>query len=379
MRVVVDGSPLFRKLDGVGRYTSSLIKELVHLDADNQYKVIRFWGDKLHGHAPKNRRADYVTIPMPRKVYALIFKRFGLSVNRWLPKKVDVVFYPNFIKFPRIKDVKSIVVIHDLAFLEAPKTVADKNLDFLSKHVPRSVRDADAIVAVSEETQKSIAKHFGINASDITVVPNAVDNQFFASSSLEELNLAQQRYGLPDQFILHVGTIEPRKNIVRLVEAYTQLPANIRERYPLVLAGKRGWKSDKIFHHIHEALEQGHTILPIGFVANKYLPALYKLASLLVFPSIHEGFGLPILEAFAAGTPVVTSNLPPMNQIGKDAAIFVNPEQPGSIATGIKSLLSNQKLRDRLIKHGRETAKRYSWHESALKLKKLIEEIGKDE
>lgn len=387
MKVAVDATPLMRKPDGVGRYSSSLVSELVRQDSDNTYRAIGFLNDRTKHHAIPKNELKYEYIPLPRQVYSQWFKRVGpVSVNRWLSSRPDVVLYPNFVAFPKVKGAKSILIIHDLAFIDMPETIAQRgrtmekvlpgNLSYLQKFVPRSIEQADAIVAVSEETQAAIAKRYGINASDITVVPNAVDNRFFAKYTKDELQVVQKHYGLPEDFILFLGTIEPRKNVMRLLEAYEKLPAKLRETYPLVLAGKKGWKSDDIYAKIKSMLEQGHTILTTGFIEDEHLPGLLQSANALVFPSIHEGFGLPILEGFASGVPVICSDIAPMNRLAENAAAFIDPESPTTITNALKSVLGSKQKRQDLRAKGKTVAKKHTWHASAQIMKQLINHLA---
>jgi alpha-1,3-rhamnosyl/mannosyltransferase len=231
------------------------------------------------------------------------------------------------------------------------------------------------VVAVSEETRIAIAKHYAVNASDITVVPNAVDANFFTKVSDADNKRTANKYTLPSDYILFLGTLEPRKNLVRLLEAYSQLPSELTSRYPLVLAGNPGWKNKEILNKINELIANGFNVHKIGFVEDKDLPALFDLARLFVFPSIHEGFGLPILEAMAAGTPVVTSNLPPMNRIAKNVAMFVEPEQVGSIKNAIERVLSSPRIASSMSNRGQQMAQRYTWDNSAQTMLELIERV----
>jgi len=276
---------------------------------------------------------------------------------------------------PKVSGAKSIVVVHDLAFLDTPSSLQDKNLNYLKTFVPRSVASADALVAVSEPTREAIAKHFAINISSISVVPNAVSSLFFKKASQEKLAEVQASYCLPSKFILYVGTIEPRKNILGLLDAYAKLSPALRNNYPLVLTGSRGWKNREIHKRIHQLLEAGNTILTTGFISDEDLPAVYQSATIFALPSFHEGFGIPILEAFASGIPVLTSNIEPMKSITGKAAVLVNPEKPQSIAYGLNKLLSEARTRTMLAKRGQEVAKTYTWSKSAQAMLKIIESL----
>jgi alpha-1,3-rhamnosyl/mannosyltransferase len=163
---------------------------------------------------------------------------------------------------------------------------------------------------------------------------------------------------------------------MNLLEGYASLPAKLREQYPLVLAGKKGWNSEGIDQRVQELLEEGNSILTTGFVDDEDLPALLKAANLLLWPSIHEGFGLPILEAMAAGTPVVTSDLAPMNRLGEDAALFVTPDKPVTITSAAKRVLESPKLAKEMAKKGKLVAKKHRWDVSASLMLDLINKLS---
>lgn len=396
MNIYIDATSLLRKPDGVGRYASSVTRALLEIDKDNSYRALAFADDRPKHKAIPSSELKYEYLPIPRQVYNQWFKRVGqVSVNRWLKKQPDMVIYPNFVNFPKIKGAKSILVVHDLAYLEVPETLTKRklgklekvvpksfvrpNLHYLEKFVPRALEQASAVVAVSEETRDALAAQYGMNVSDITVIPNAVDERFFARRTAEEIQSVKNKYGLPDDFILFLGTIEPRKNLMNLLEGYAGLPAKLREKYPLVLAGNKGWNSQDIDARIHELLSEGNSILTTGFVEDEDLPALFKSANLLLWPSIHEGFGLPILEAMAAGTPVVTSDLAPMNRLAEDAALFVTPDKPATITSSAKRVLESPKLSKEMVSKGKAVAKKYQWEASAQLMLELIHQISTTE
>lgn len=392
MNIYIDATALLRKPDGVGRYASSIVSALVEMDKDNNYRALGFADDRRRFHAINKDRLTYEYLPLLRRVYQQWFKRVGpVSVNRWLKRRPDVVFYPNFVNFPKIKDAKSIVVIHDVAFIEEPGTLPERNfgrinrivprslrqpnLSYLEEYVPKAIKQADAVVAVSEETQAAIAQRYGINASQITVAPNAVDERFYGRVENDTKQAIRVRYGLPDEYILFVGTIEPRKNVGRLIEAYANLPAALKEKYPLVLAGRPGWNNELVYKRIHELMGEGNTIMAVGFVEDEDLPAIYNMARTFVFPSIHEGFGLPILEAMAARTAVICSDKAPMNRLAEDGALFIDPEDPVSMTSAMKKVLGDPKLAKSMIEKGQRVAKKHTWEASAQTLHQLIESL----
>jgi glycosyltransferase involved in cell wall biosynthesis len=223
--------------------------------------------------------------------------------------------------------------VHDLTFLVHPECFEPRLHRYLARVVPRSLRRAHHILADSHATQRDLTRLLGVPAERISVIYPGVDEQFCplpASASAP----VRRRLGLPDTFLLFVGTLEPRKNLVRLLEALHRLP----NAPPLVLAGRRGWLYDEVFAAV-ERLHLHERVCWLDFVEDTDLPALYNLAEAFIYPSLYEGFGLPVAEALACGTPVVTSRLASLPEVAGDAAILVDPFDSAAIAAGIQQAL----------------------------------------
>jgi len=227
----------------------------------------------------------------------------------------------------------------------------------------RAVRRAARILAISEATAADLRELVPEAGDKIVVTPLAADPRFRTAIPDETLARVRTRYGLPDSFVLATGTIEPRKNLDRLVRAYGALPDELRRGCPLVLAGRRGWDADPVFAAIAEL--DGASVRHLDFVPDEDLPGLYAAATVFCYPSLYEGFGLPVLEAMQSGTPVVTSNVSSMPEVGGDAVRYVEPHDEASIAASLADLLSDAAARAELSRAGVERARRFSWEETA--------------
>jgi glycosyltransferase involved in cell wall biosynthesis len=240
--------------------------------------------------------------------------------------------------------------------------------------VGNAVRVADRLLADSEATKRDILKFFDLPPEIITVVHLPVGEQFHRILDPSALEDVRTKYHLPDEFILYVGTLEPRKNVTRLAKAYSLLSKDIRTRYSLVLAGAAGWFSTEIISEI-EALQMGDRIRMIGYVDQQTLPGLYSLASLFAYISVYEGFGAPPLEAMACGTPVISSNTSSLPEAVGDAGVLVDPYNVDEITAQLQTLLTDDSLRISLSKAGLERVKRFDAAEKAREVLGIFEEV----
>jgi len=266
-------------------------------------------------------------------------------------------------------------VVHDLAYLHTPEYVRTKNRKYLERFVPKSVKTADAVVAVSQTVKEDLVNRFNLDENKVFVAPNGVDEKRFARANPAKIRKVKEKYGIKGEYFLFVSTLEPRKNLAGLLGAYEKLGKKIPA---LVLAGGEGWRNDDAMENIKRMRQNGFSVITTGFVSDEDLPALYSGANMLVLPSHFEGFGLPIIEAMAAGIPVITSNKNPMKEVGGNAALYANPKDTDDIADKISLLYTDNALREQLVRRGRANIKRFSWEESAKVFKNLIRELAKE-
>lgn len=295
--------------------------------------------------------------------------RLPFDLYRYKP---DVMFMPiQQIPYLRPQKTKMVAVVHDLAVHRYPEQFRYK--DWLLLHVfsAHAVREADEIIAVSRATADDIARYYG-RTKNVHVIHHGVDHERFRApgEAEQEGSWGQLKSLYPDlkkPFVLYVGQLQPRKNLVRLIEAFEQLRRSETE-LQLVLAGGEGWLKKPIFTAINSSTEVKN-ILALGVVPDSLLPALYWQAEVFVLPSLYEGFGMPILEAFACGCPVVTSNVSSMPEVAGGAAVLVNPTSVESMTAGIKEALGSQ---EDLRKQGWERAREFDWDVTARKVLEVL-------
>jgi glycosyltransferase involved in cell wall biosynthesis len=277
---------------------------------------------------------------------------------------LHVLHSPDYIP-PLVRRCRSVITVHDLAFLRWPELLTSDSRRYFNGHIRRAVRSADRIIAVSRATKHDLMELLGVSPDRIDVVYEAPAFELPGANrgprpSGVSSQAPRPNSALPEDYILFIGMLEPRKNLVRLIEAF----ANVKRRgYPgvLLLAGSPGWLAEPIL----EAVRQHSAYVFIQPVDLRGLPELYRRARLLAFPSLYEGFGLPLLEAMACGTPVLTSNVSSLPEIAGDAALLVDPNDAGAIAAGIWQLLKDEALREVLRAKGLARAKEFSWQRAA--------------
>ncbi|MBP1466567.1 glycosyltransferase family 4 protein [Candidatus Chloroploca sp. M-50] len=262
---------------------------------------------------------------------------------------------------PLFCPVPSVITIHDLAFIRFPQTFRAYNRTYLDFATRLSARRASRILAVSEHTKREVVGLLGIPEDRIIVTPNAVRDHFRPPEP-GVLAHFRARKGLPERFLLTVGTLEPRKNLTTLLDAYAQVVRT--HQVPLLIGGGKGWLYDAVFQRL-EALGLRDLVEFVGYIEEEELPLWYAAATVFVFPSIYEGFGMPPLEAMACGTPVITSASASLPEVVGDAGLMVNPHDAGAFAQAIIALLDDRALHHELRERGLRRAEAFSWHTTA--------------
>lgn len=365
MHITIDYTPAVRQVAGIGRYTRGLVSALAELDRENRYTLFCVGQAPTDMALPENFSVR--TSNIPSRWLTTGWHRFGLplAVER-LAGDCDV-FHSTDFTLPPLRDARGVVTVHDLSFLRLPEHADPGLRAYLTKAVPRAVARAQRVLADSQNTKADLVELLGVDAEKVTVVPGGVEARFRPVRDTVKLGEVRTRYALPQWFILAVGTIEPRKNLTRLIAAYAQMRRQTGLPHQLVIAGKPGWLYEGIYEKVaKEGL--GEYVQFAGYVADEDLPALYTLADLLAFPSLYEGFGLPPLEAMACGTPVVTSNRASLPEAVGSAALQVDAEDNDALADAMARVLGNAHLRMRLVDLGRAQAARFTWKAAAEKL-----------
>lgn len=348
-------------VDGIGSYTRELMKRFVAAESVDLVPIS--YGYSL----PQMDDIAHETLQCGRFARsAAISALSGLSFpgTGRIGKKVDLMHATDHL-IPNLGKVPIVATLMDAIPLSHPEWVTLNFRAVKNALWRRSTHWATHVITISEYSKQEIEKHFGVPAEKISVIPLGVDERWFHPIARETMGRTLSRYGLPDKFFLFVGTLQPRKNIGRVIEAYLSLPQGIKNEVPLVIVGRAGWQCDEIV----DALASGAYGIPVFWL--KHLPdddllAVMKAATALVFPSLYEGFGLPVLEAFAAGTPVITSNGTSLPEVAGDAALLVDPVDTSSIAGAMLHLLENPDLANLLREKGYVRARAHSWDRTAL-------------
>jgi glycosyltransferase involved in cell wall biosynthesis len=356
---------------GIGRYTRELVRHVMQL-APTEYAFVLVYAAGWPGTVvPYQHEIDdllrvrpttrTVAIPLPARRLTQLWHRLKVPLRiEWLTGHVDIVHAPDFVLPPTAKP--GLVTIHDLSYLVHPECAVPGVARYLREAVPPSIARADAVFADSIATKNDVVRLLGVADDAVEVVYAAVAPRFHPMDAAIIAPI-RQKYDLPERFLLAGGTLEPRKNYVRLFEAYAHA---LRDHPlpPLVVFGRRGWMYEEIIRAPARLGISAH-IRFIDFIDDNDLPALYNLAWAFVYPSIYEGFGLPPLEAIACGTPTLVSNVSSLPEVVGDAAIQVAPDDITGMASGLVRLTNDNDLRAVLRQAGPMQAKTFTWEAAA--------------
>ncbi|HEX8967606.1 MAG TPA: glycosyltransferase family 1 protein [Chloroflexota bacterium] len=343
MRIGFEVTPLTSPHSGIGTYAANLLEHLVRRNGD----VILPLSPQTGGRLRLNKTVWMQTV-LP----------WALAGDR-----VDVCHFTNNVA-PMYVPCPVVMTIHDMTLWLCPEHHPRQRLLAMRPVIPLAARRAAAIITVSQSAKRDIVRLLGVAESKVHVVYEAPAAQFRPLPRGPALDSLRRQYGLPEHIVLYVGTIEPRKNLVRLLHAFARLPTANASARALVLVGARGWKDSSVFQTVDQ-LGLGERVRFLGQVPIETLVGLYNLADVLAFPSLYEGFGLPIVEAMACGTAVVTSRSGSLGEIAGNAAEFVEPTDTDSIAHGIQRVLDDDAWRTELRRRGRVRAGAFSWAEAA--------------
>ena len=353
---------------GTENYALHLIRELLAVGGEHRFRLY-FRQAPPAGLFPPG--AEERVIPFPR-----LWTHVALS-REMLAHPPDLLFVPSHV-LPLARPRRSVVTVHDLGYHYHPEAHTAWQNVYLRWSTRHNARSATRVLADSEATRRDLVNYYHTPPDRIAVVYPGRDETLAPVSDPALLAGVRARYGLADPYLLYVGTLQPRKNLVRLVQAFSRLPALLagQEQPPhlpgLVLAGMKGWLHDEIVSQVRALGLEGQVLLP-GYVPEDDLPALLSGALAFVFPSLYEGFGLPVLEAMACGTPVICSNTSSLPEVAGDAALLVDPHDVESLARAMLRLLMNGHLRSELAARGLEQARRFSWRRCARETLAVLE------
>lgn len=310
--------------------------------------------------------------------YKLLYSFIPVPYSWFFGKNADVTHFFNYHVPPGVKG-KVVTTVYDMVYKAYPGTMNCKTRYMLDMNMVRSCKRADIIVTISNFSKNEIIKYLDIPAGKIAVMPCGVDmKQFRPSYSENEIRHVKVKYGIDSEYFLFLGTLEPRKNIERLVEAYYIVKKCVKDAPKLVIAGKKGWLYESIFQKVQDLRLNGD-VLFTGYVDNEDTPKLMRGAFAFVFPSLYEGFGLPPLEAMACGTPVITSNSSSLPEVVGDAAILSDPYSVESISEAMVQVIEDSTFRSQLSKRGLERVKSFTWDNSARIISEIYEFLARSQ
>lgn len=374
MRIGVDLAAAVNQRAGIGRYARGVLSALAaETTGDWFLGVAPQPNDTAYdGPLPRFGRGRTVTLPISERHLWIAWQRLRLPLPPdLLSPRLDVFYNPDFL-LPRLAYAQGVCTVHDLGFITVPECSFPNLREHLLRAVPWSLRRARRVVAVSEHTKRDLVTLLGVPAERIHVAGNAPDGQFCPVEDVAWRAAERARLAVPERFLLAVGTLEPRKNLVRLFEALA-LMRHRGYRMPLVVAGREGWLYEPIYRRVEE-MDLRECVRFLPGPSDRDLMALYNLCDVMVFPSLYEGFGVPPLEALACGAVVVSSNAASLPEVLGDAALFVDPYDVESMAAAIARAIEDLELRRLLRARGPAMAARYTWAESARRVRAALRE-----
>ena len=375
LRVCIDVSAAVHHRAGLGRYAHELVKGLVELgkgEVTSPLQLTAFYHQRGEAQLdPPIDQLPRVTTRLsvrPWRLATALAYFTGFGMDRVLDDAH--LFHATEHLLPRLRRIRSVFTLHDLIFQFDPDSHKPLNIAFLKIMMPRFLKAADTIIAVSECSRRDAVRLYGVPADKIRVIYEGVDPKFTPITDPASLAKVRTDYHLPDRFILHLGTIEPRKNLPLLFEAIQQLPT------PLVVAGKLGWLTEPILAKVKE-LGVEDRVTFTGFVEDDDLPVLISAASVVAMPSKYEGFGLPVLEAMACGTPVVCSNAASLPEVGGEAALYAWPDDVLSWVHLLQQTTTDEALRSSMREKGFRQAMKFRWETMARETVEVYRQVAR--
>ncbi|HUQ34108.1 MAG TPA: glycosyltransferase family 1 protein [Pyrinomonadaceae bacterium] len=364
LRISLDAIPLAAPRTGVGHYTFELARHLAHLAPEDEFELVSpfKFAAPLTGEADQQLPAN-LRIVQP-KVNSVSRRWFAVGLPFYLKQAGGDLFHGTNYEVPLWGKPATVLTVHDLSLLLHPETHEARLVRRGRSRLPLMARTASVIITPSESVRREVCEHLGIDARKVISIPEA-PRDIFRPASVEETAETRRRLGIEEEFILFVGTIEPRKNLLALVAAFEDILRSTPHCPQLVIAGKEGWLNEELHSRIRSSGVEKNLRFT-GYLTDEDLRALYSSCRVFVYPSLYEGFGLPPLEAMACGAPVIASRIPSIVEaVGPDAARLISPTDPQALAASIVRLLDDENERRRLSRTGRERASLFSWEKTA--------------
>jgi glycosyltransferase involved in cell wall biosynthesis len=352
---------------GSGEYCFELLLNLNRIDKKNNYII--YLPGKPTSDLPKESQSWHYKIVRPRRMWTL----FGLSLEFFLRRsKPDVFFSPTHY-LPIFAPSKTAISILDVSYIKFPELFRKSDLNQLTKWTGYSAKKASIIFTISKASKGDIIKSYGGSESKVEVTYPGIKEIAGGKYKALSMDEIRKKYGVGDNYILFVGTLQPRKNIVCLIEAFSKLN---KPDLDLIIVGKKGWKFEEILA-APKKYGVENKVKFLDFVPDEDLPSFYKNAVCFALPSLYEGFGLPVLEAMKYGCPVVTSNVSSLPEAGGDAVLYADPLNVDDIKKNLEAIVTNPELKEKLIKKGYDQVKKFSWDKTAKETLRVLENMGK--
>ncbi len=360
MKIGIDAHMVGRRATGNETYVTNLARALALVDDGRNHYTLYI--DRQAAAGPRVV-ADPRFLQRPLRPHTP-FVRIPVSLPLELARRPLDVLHLQYNLPPLLPRCGRVLTVHDISYEHFPECFTLRERVRNKVLVRWSARRAEVVIAVSEYTKRDLVETYGIDPERIVVTLEAADPAFRPPQNIEETEQVCRRYGIEGPYVLYVGNIQPRKNLPRLIQAYAQLMAAGDIQHRLVIVGRKAWLHSEVFQ---EARRSGlsNQIVFTDYVPQSDLPHLYARADVFVFPSLFEGFGLPVLEAMACGAPVITSRSSSLPEVAGDAACYVDPFSAGEIARALRQLVCDAELRARLAGAGLEQAARFSWEQTA--------------
>ena len=388
MRIALDAQLLFEgQKTGIGWNAVQLIDELTKEQGEN-YELNYFYLKNLWGRGRRYERAVikkykdrgcricrcgfFKTI-----LYYLTRNHCPLPYRFYFHNRADVIQFFNFIVPPKI-DIPVITYVHDMAYKACPETVEERTRTILEKQLPRTCRECARIIVISEFTKKEVIKYLCIPKEKIRVINCGISQELLQKEvSDDQKQEVLRKFKITGEYLLYVGTLEPRKNIGGLIDAYEKLQKELSDCPKLVLAGKKGWMYEEIYDKIknYDLEEQ---VIITGYLTEEEKVVLMQEAKVFLFPSSYEGFGIPPAEAMACGVPVVVSKKASLPEVVGDGGLLIHPEDTREIADAVKKLLTNKNDYEDMVKKAKEQAARFTWKKAADGLRSVYRELERE-
>ncbi len=368
MIIGIDGNEAnVEKKVGIGEYAYELLRVFHDFKFKNDnLRFIIYLKNPPRSEMPTPTSNFTYKMVGPKKMWT----QFALPLNLFLGKRPDIFFSPSHYA-PRFSPIPTVISIMDLSYIHFPELFAKKDLYQLVNWTKYSVKNAKKIFTISNFSKNDIIKTYQVPEGNVIATHLGIKVQN-SKSKIKTMDDLSKKFGIKKDYILFVGTLQPRKNIERLIEAFSKIQ---KDQLQLVIVGKRGWLYEDILK-APEKYKVENKVKFLDFVEDEDLPGLYKNALCFVLPSLYEGFGLPVLEAMRQGCPVLISNVSSLPEVGGEAAMYFDPENVDNITKALEKVIASEKLRQEMIKKGYEQVKKFSWEKTAKKTLEVLQELG---